>query len=189
MTFDLIEIILMGIWLTIPAYVANPSAVLFGGGRPMDFNKMMRDGERILGDGKTWRGFFGGAISGIFIGLLQVAAFSPFDQEHFGFGRFPEFIIIIIILAFGALLGDVIGSFLKRRLKIKRGQKAPFLDQYDFLIGAWLLILIFKSQWFFEHFIYWPKTLALITVIILTPLLHRGVNVVGYKLGKKDVPW
>jgi CDP-2,3-bis-(O-geranylgeranyl)-sn-glycerol synthase len=179
----------MGIWVTIPAYVANPTAVLFGGGKPMDFGKKMKDGTRILGDGKTWRGFFGGAFSGIIIGILLVIMSSAFDEEHFGFGRFPGFLIIITLLSFGALFGDVMGSFIKRRLKIKRGQKAPGLDQYDFLIGAWLLIIIFRSQWFLDHFIHGPHTFALLTVIILTPFLHKGVNILGYKIGKKDVPW
>ncbi|UCE75345.1 MAG: CDP-2,3-bis-(O-geranylgeranyl)-sn-glycerol synthase [Methanomassiliicoccales archaeon] len=188
MSNDLIEIVLIGIWLTIPAYVANPSAVLFGGGRPMDFEKRLK-GERILGDGKTWRGFFGGVFSGILIGVIQIAISSPIDEGHLGFGGYPDFLAVIILLSFGSLMGDVMGSFVKRRLGIKRGQKAPFLDQYDFLIGAWLLLLIFKWQWFFEHFVYWPNTLALITVIILTPFLHKGVNVLGYKMGKKDVPW
>ncbi len=189
MSNDHIEIILMGIWLTIPAYVANPSAVLFGGGRPMDLGKKMKDGTRILGDGKTWRGFFGGAFSGILIGIILVVISSVFEEEHFGFGRFPEWLVIIALLSFGALVGDVIGSFIKRRMGIKRGQKALGLDQYDFLIGAWLLVFIFKSQWFLEHFIYGSHTVALITVIILTPLLHKGVNILGYKMGKKDVPW
>jgi CDP-2,3-bis-(O-geranylgeranyl)-sn-glycerol synthase len=189
MSGELVEIILMGIWLTIPAYVANPSAVLFGGDKAMDFGKKFKDGNRVLGDGKTWRGFFGGAFSGIFIGMIQIGLSSPFDESYFGFGKFPEFLIVIVLLAFGALLGDVLGSFIKRRLKIQRGKKAPVLDQYDFLIGAWLLLIIFKPQWFLEHFIYWPNTLAIITVIILTPFLHRGVNILGYKLGKKDVPW
>lgn len=189
MESDFIEIILMGIWLTIPAYIANPSAVLFGGGRPIDSGKKLKDGERVLGDGKTWRGFFGGVTAGIVMGLIQVGASSFFDEEHFGFGRYPDFLFIIILLAFGALTGDLIGSFVKRRFKIKRGQKALGLDQYDFLLGAWLLVLIFKFQWFIDHFILWPHTLALITVIILTPFLHRGVNILGYKIGKKDVPW
>ncbi|UCF07852.1 MAG: CDP-2,3-bis-(O-geranylgeranyl)-sn-glycerol synthase [Thermoplasmata archaeon] len=189
MVHEMIEVILMGIWLTIPAYIANPSAVLFGGGAPMDFGKSLSSGERILGDGKTWRGFFGGAASGAFIGFILVGVSWPFDEDHFGFGRFPDFVTIILLLSFGALLGDVLGSFVKRRLGITRGKKAPGLDQYDFLMGAWLLVLIFKTQWFLSHFIYWPNTLALVTVIILTPLLHRGVNILGYRMGKKDVPW
>jgi CDP-2,3-bis-(O-geranylgeranyl)-sn-glycerol synthase len=189
MNNEIITAILMGIWLTIPAYVANPTAVLFGGGIPMDFKKKTKNGERILGDGKTWRGFFGGIFSGIIIGLILIGISIPFDNAHFGFGEYPDFIIVIFLLAFGALFGDVMGSFIKRRLGKSRGAKAPGLDQYDFLLGAWLLLIIFKTQWFFDHFIFWPNTLALITIIILTPLLHRGVNILGYKMGKKDVPW
>jgi CDP-2,3-bis-(O-geranylgeranyl)-sn-glycerol synthase len=188
MTDELVGAILIGIWLTIPAYVANPSAVLFGGGRPMDFGKRIK-GRRILGDGKTWRGFFGGAFAGFIIGMVQIIVSIPMDGEHFGFGGFPDFVVVILLLSFGALLGDVMGSFVKRRLNIGRGKKAPGLDQYDFLIGAWLLVLIFKPHWFMDHFIIWPSTLALVTVIILTPLLHRGVNILGFKMGKKDVPW
>lgn len=189
MSDEIIGIVLMGIWLTIPAYVANPSAVLFGGGTPMDFGKKLKSGKRILGDGKTWRGFFGGTFSGIIIGLIQVGVSVPFDEGHFGLGGSPDFIVIIALLSCGALLGDVLGSFIKRRAGKSRGAKALGLDQYDFLLGAWLLLIIFKTQWFLDHFIFWPHTLALITVIILTPLLHRGVNILGYRMGKKDVPW
>ena len=52
------EIILQALWLILPAYVANASAVLVGGGTPVDSGKNWKDGKRILGDGKTWRGFF-----------------------------------------------------------------------------------------------------------------------------------
>jgi CDP-2,3-bis-(O-geranylgeranyl)-sn-glycerol synthase len=189
MVNEIVEAVLMGLWLTIPAYLANPSAVLFGGGTPMDFKKTMKSGERVLGDGKTWRGFFGGAFAGFMIGLIQVAASWPFSEDHFGFGAFPEFIVILLLLSFGALLGDVLGSFIKRRTGKKRGAKAPGLDQYDFLVGAWLLLLVFRTGWFLEHFVYWPGTASLLTVIILTPFLHRGVNILGYRMGKKDVPW
>lgn len=155
----------------------------------MDFGRKLKNGSRILGDGKTWRGFFGGIFSGIVIGMILVGISIPFDEGHFGFGAFPDLLVIIILMSTGALLGDVLGSFIKRRLGKVRGARTPGLDQYDFLIGAWLLLLIFKTQWFLDHFIFWPYTMALITVIILTPLLHRGMNILGYKMGKKDVPW
>jgi len=28
-----------------------------------------------------------------------------------------------------------------------------------------------------------------IVILVLTPLLHRTVNIIGYKLGLKKVPW
>src|SRR5574342_1096391 len=61
------------LWLMLPAYAANPSAQLTGGGLPIDFGKTARDGKPLLGPGKTWRGFLGGVLGAMFVGSLQVA--------------------------------------------------------------------------------------------------------------------
>ena len=50
---EIIELLI----LLIPAYIANSSPVLFGGGTPMDMGKNFLDNERIFGEGKTIRGF------------------------------------------------------------------------------------------------------------------------------------
>ena len=42
-----------------PAYLANTIAVLTGGKYPIDQGKTLADGNRILGDGKTWSGLVG----------------------------------------------------------------------------------------------------------------------------------
>ncbi|HDS59894.1 MAG TPA: CDP-archaeol synthase, partial [Thermoplasmatales archaeon] len=42
---------LEAVWLVLPAYLANASAVVLGGGTPIDFGKTWRD-KRLLGDGK-----------------------------------------------------------------------------------------------------------------------------------------
>ncbi|MFH1470329.1 MAG: CDP-archaeol synthase, partial [Candidatus Micrarchaeota archaeon] len=42
--------------LVLPAYVANASPVILGGGTPVDFGRLFYDKKRILGDGKTWKG-------------------------------------------------------------------------------------------------------------------------------------
>ena len=51
---DIILILAQAFWFMLPAYVANPTAVVFGGGRPIDAGRVLRDGRRFLGDGKTW---------------------------------------------------------------------------------------------------------------------------------------
>jgi len=173
----------------IPAYVANPSAVLFGGGKPMDFNRSLSDGRRIFGDGKTWRGFIGGICAGVFMGLILHAVAFYLDIEMLMFGAFPDFFLIIFLLPFGSMLGDLLGSFIKRRLGVKRGEKRPFIDMYSFLFGTFVLILIFQWNWTMAHYFYNEYIIGFITVIIATPLLHRAVNIIGYKMGKKDVPW
>jgi CDP-2,3-bis-(O-geranylgeranyl)-sn-glycerol synthase len=186
---DVVVAVLQGLWLIIPAFVANSAAVLFGGGRPIDGGAVHKDGRRVLGDGKTWRGLIGGTAFGVFIGLLMVVANSFSEWPEITFGGFPSSIIVIFSLSFGALLGDLIGSFVKRRMGKERGQKAPVLDQYDFLIFAMFLVAILQWPWFFEHYINGYAISGLIAVILVTPVLHRVVNIIGYKMGRKEVPW
>ncbi len=147
----------------------------------MDFGKTYHDGRRILGDGKTWAGFIGGVLAGGLIGCLEIML------QNAGYLTFLPYqtTISIIILPIGALLGDMIKSFFKRRKGISRGEKWPLVDQYDFLIGALVLLLIADSSYVMTVY-----TLPIIiTLLILTPLLHRTVNIIGYYAGVKDVPW
>lgn len=189
--FEVVAIVLIqSFWLILPAYLPNSFAVIFGGGAPVDQGKRYSDGERIFGDGKTWRGLIAGITCGILIGLGQIWVEAQLDYEDFiGFGSANVAYIIIILMPVGAMLGDLIGSFIKRRLNKPRGAKLPVLDQFDFLIGAWVLVIIFNWHWFFERYIYGINILGLIFIIILTLILHRFTNIIGYKLGKKKEPW
>jgi len=83
------------------------------------------------------------------------------------------------------MLGDLLGSFIKRRVGLKRGAPLPLVDQLDFVCGAWLLLFLLARDWFIEAF----SLDVIIAVIILTPLLHLLTNYVGFKIGRKRVPW
>jgi CDP-2,3-bis-(O-geranylgeranyl)-sn-glycerol synthase len=182
-------ILAQALWFLIPAYVANPAAVLFGGGTPVDFGRTTKSGTRFLGDGKTWKGLAGGVGTGVLIGLLQQTAATLTGEEALSFGALPSAAAVIIALATGSMLGDLLGSYLKRRMGIERGARALGLDQYDFLLGTFLLLAVFQTGWLLDHYIRGEAALGLLLVILISPALHRGVNVIGYKLGKKDVPW
>lgn len=116
------EIIIQALWLILPAYIANASALLIGGGVPIDFGKNWKDGNRILGDGKTWRGLISGAFIGMTggFGLSVVAKYVKMSDFSFlglnDFLGFPLMILIIGSICFGALLGDITKSFLKEEL-------------------------------------------------------------------------
>ncbi|MCK5547783.1 MAG: CDP-2,3-bis-(O-geranylgeranyl)-sn-glycerol synthase [Thermoplasmata archaeon] len=185
----LVEIILQAIWFMFPAYVANPSAVLFGGGTPMDFGRSMSDGKRVFGNGKTWRGFIGGVFIGVLVGAAQIAGASVSEIEELSFGAFPNSIFIVFLMAFGSMVGDLLGSFIKRRTGAKRGAKRPIIDMYTFLFCTFVFLLVFQWNWTTAHYFYGESIAGFVTVLIATPLLHRGVNIIGYKMGKKDVPW
>jgi CDP-2,3-bis-(O-geranylgeranyl)-sn-glycerol synthase len=187
---DVIVIALSGFWLMLPAFVPNSAAVLFGGGRPIDFGRTWR-GKRILGDGKTWTGLIGGISAGIAVGTVQMmlATFSGDKTGLWGFGSLPTAFGIVIALAVGSLLGDLAGASIKRRLGLQRGAKAPVLDQYNFIAGALIAVLLFFPSWFMSSFIDGASIIALLTVLIVTPILHRSVNIYGHRLGLKKEPW
>ena len=104
----------------LPALIPNSAAVLWGGGKPMDFGRSWR-GKRVLGDGKTWRGFFGGALTGIAFGLFQIALSERFDfSDGWSYALWPRSMWIVGALAFGSMIGDSAGSFVKRRFGVSR---------------------------------------------------------------------
>jgi len=186
---EILTMMFVGLWLFLPAMLPNSAAVVFGGGTPVDFGKSWR-GKRILGDGKTWRGFFGGGLAGVVFGLILIGISYFFDSENFwGYGPFWKNVGILFCLSFGSLFGDMLGSFIKRRLGINRGQKAPILDQFDFVIGAFLITAIFFPRWVYDTYIEGWHIVALIFVLIMTLILHRVVNIIGYKAGLKNEPW
>ncbi|MFP4654441.1 MAG: CDP-2,3-bis-(O-geranylgeranyl)-sn-glycerol synthase [Methanohalobium sp.] len=174
----------------LPAYTPSPAASLFGGGKPIDFGLTLKDGERIFGDGKTFRGLVAGTIIGLTIGLIQVVlvlnGFTLFKIQFPIFGNtITGAAAVIFSLSFGSLLGDLCMSFIKRRLKLKRGAPFPVIDQLDFVLGAWVLAYLVAPVWFVTHFTY----KIIIIVLILTPLLHVSTNVIGYLIGVKKEPW
>jgi len=177
--FEIILVIIKAVWLMLPAYISNPSAVVFGGGTPVDLGKNWADGKRILGDGKTIRGLLIGTICGIIIGIVQI--FLPLDIDFFP----KHTIIAVVMLSFGALLGDIIKSFFKRRFGFSRGAQLLFIDQLDFVAGAWLLTYIFEPVWFASNF----SIPIIIAVLFLTPVLHRLTNILGYNIKLKKEPW
>ena len=188
------EVILQAFWLIIPAYIANASAVLVGGGTPVDFGKNWRDGKRILGDGKTWRGLFAGAFIGMTAGFgLAVAAryiaLSDFAFLNLSdFEGFPLMIPIIFSLCFGALTGDVVKSFFKRRIGKNRGEDWILFDQIDFIVGALLFSFLvsgilqvsglMSNNWFFESFTLWH----ILFLIVITPFIHLTANFLHKKI-------
>ena len=193
------EIVLQALWLVLPAYIANASAVLVGSGTPIDFGKNWRDGKRILGDGKTWRGLFVGAFVGITggFGLAVVAKYANMSDFAFiglsDFTGFPFMIPIIFSICFGALMGDIIESFFKRRVGKKRGEDWIPFDQLDFILGVlffsfFMAVLLqilglTEGNWFFENFTIWH----VLFLILITPFFHLIANFIHKKIKSKNL--
>lgn len=181
----MMEPILIAIFSFIPAMVANSLAAILGGGAPIDGGRKLK-GKRVLGDGKTWRGLFGGGISAAVVGIVLYFLLRPFFSIY---PSFPRGLIPIFSLPFGALLGDMGGSLIKRRMNKKRGAKVPIVDMYDFVLGAFLITFIMSYEWSANTYFDYPSVLGTIMILLFLPLLHRGTNIIGYKLGLKKEPW
>ena len=166
---EIIEIIGSALWFILPAYFANATPVVLGGGPPLDGGRRLGDGRRIFGDGKTVRGFVAGLVAGIIIGALQGVVK----------GSFSHYLSLGFLLALGALLGDLMGSFIKRRLGIERGGALPGLDQLGFVIIALLLASPVEV----------PSWQVIVAILLITPALHLATNFIGYKLGLKSRPY
>lgn len=189
------EIILQSLWLILPAYIANGCAALVGGGIPIDFGKKYKDGKRILGDGKTWRGLVLGTLFGMIGGFgLSVVAkmivpteYNFIAFEKLDFTGFPLMIPIIFSICFGALFGDIVESFFKRRRGIERGKDWVPFDQLDFILGVLFLSFIIsgflqiagftESNWFFETFSIWH----IVFLLFVTPFFHVLGNFLNNK--------
>jgi len=170
-----VEIVIAALWYILPAYIANASPILFHGRTPLDQNIKFVDGRPILGKGKTVKGFVFAVIVGTFIGALQ-----GWWEINF----IPR-ITLAFLLSFGAMLGDAFGSFLKRRFDIKRGDAAPLLDQWGFVIVA------LSIAWIASYALDIPETTftTVLAVLVLTPPVHLLSNFIAHKLGLKGVPW
>lgn len=188
---EILWITLKIVVILIPAMTANTFAPFLGGGTPVDFGKERKNGRRYLGDGKTWRGFIGGSAAASLLGLVLMSLFhltgiSEFENSLWG--PLPVSILLICSMAVGSLLGDMMGSFIKRSLGRPRGKKTPFLDQWDYLMGTAILILPFYP-WWYDTLIAdyrWISTLLFLGVALGA---HIIANRIGYLIGVKKEPW
>lgn len=155
-----------------PAYCANAAPVLFGGGHAIDFGKKFVDGKPVFGQNKTIRGFIAGLLIGMLVGWAQESLAPSVGLEKGS-------VLLGFSISLGALIGDLAGSFIKRRLTLKPGAAFPISDQMDFVLAALLFSLPVK-----------PPTISYAVIIIaLTLPIHLLANVIAYLLRVKKTPW
>lgn len=160
MYIDLITLI-YAINYILPAYIANALPMILSGRTPIDFGIRFPDGRPIFGDHKTIRGLLVGLAAGFITAFLQNS------------------LIIGGALTIGALLGDLGGAFIKRRLAFLPGQPFPILDQLDFIVGALLVVSLISI----------PDIGMVFSIVLITPIVHMFTNAFAYLLRIKDMPW
>ena len=220
--------VLHALLVFLPAYVANMSPVLVAKllpwwKAPIDSGRVGKDGKRLLGPGKTWRGLVGGTVLGA-VTAIVIAYVVPghdasgvwdgWDYGAKGFDGSPigsddpcpdtdakcaaaptsslwAIALFGAIVGFLSLVGDAVKSYFKRRTGRDRGRPWVPFDQLDFVVfglaGMVLAAPLLVDGWVAAALL--QDWVVLATIVLLTPFLHFLVNVLGYVLRLKEVPW
>ena len=83
-------------------------------------------------------------------------------------------------MGFGTILGDALGSFIKRRINLQPGGPFPVMDQLGFVLMAYLLVWLAGIS--FPLWYLWY-------VLPITLFGHLGANYLAYLVGWKEVWW
>lgn len=177
---------ILALWFFLPAGVGNMTPIfaaklplLRRWNAPMDAG-LTFGGRRLLGAHKTWRGLVCGVAAATVVLWLQqvVTAHVPWlaaAAVPLNYARLPV-MLLGPLFAVGALGGDAIESFFKRRRDIPSGHSWFPFDQLDYIIGAAVVTL--------------PVAVLPWTVygcaVVLWLLIHLGVSFVGYLVGLKE---
>lgn len=176
--------ILQCLYFFLPAYFANMAptfakraSILKSLAKPVDFEKEF-NGQPLLGSHKTWRGIISGIILGILIAYFQRLLWEfPFFRK-ISFFDYQEINVFFLgfLLSFGALFGDLIASFFKRRRGITPGKSWIPFDQISFVIGAFFLV----------HPFFQISILVWVFILFFSFFLHIIVNRIGFWLKISD---
>ncbi|MDO8669554.1 MAG: CDP-2,3-bis-(O-geranylgeranyl)-sn-glycerol synthase, partial [Candidatus Buchananbacteria bacterium] len=180
------DLIIKSIYFVLPAYLANMAPVICDKlklfrflARPIDGGRKLGS-QPIFGSSKTWRGLFSGALFGLITTSFQAYLYNYDFFKDISLIDYPSnFIAFGLLSGLGAMVGDLIKSFFKRRLNKKSGSSWPVFDQLDFVLGFLLFTYYFSA----------PAVPIILTILLLTLILHPLTNLVSYALGFKKVWW
>lgn len=174
------DLIVSALYLFLPAYVANMAPVVATKVNIFPRLNIPLDGSNkdtahpLFGVNKTYRGFVVAILASIGVAFLQLLVrrngagklFTAFPYTY------ENFLLWGLVLGVGALTGDLVKSYLKRRLGIAPGQRWLPWDQLDMVIGGIVFgFLLYRFSW-----------QQVLVLLIVSPLLILIVNWVSYWL-------
>lgn len=184
MVKNILLLFIESLWLLLPASLSNMSPILAkklipNWNTPVDFGKRCR-GQEIFGSHKTYRGFAIGTLAGLLVFYIQQIIFrhNPFIRSISLIDYQSISTLFGAWLGFCALLGDLLKSFFKRRLKIAPGKAWLFFDEVDWIVGALLGVSV----------IYVPSLKLISASLIIGVSLHFIIRWIAFILGLVSEP-
>ena len=170
------------VYLMLPAYFANMAPVIVKRvnflAYPVDFNRKQGD-KPIFGKNKTFRGLFFGVLFAVIISYLQFVGYKTEFLRSVSFFGYGNWLVFGFLMGVGALAGDLVKSFFKRRAGINPGGKFIPFDQSDFVIGASIFIMpVFALTW-----------KIFLTSLVLSFVLDILVNHTAFYLKIRNEKW
>ena len=161
--------------------------------KPIDFKMILKDNERMFGENKTWKGFFGMIVfTSVFVLIHWFLANNIDFIRNTSLITYQDYHNPVLVILFGVLLGlgyvlfELPNSFMKRRLKISSGNTVMglkgfffiFIDQFDSVLGSGIFMLFF----------YRPTLPVFIIIIAGGTMAHYLVNVFLFLIKIKHRP-
>lgn len=150
--------------------------------KPIDNNKVLKDGKRLFGDNKTYKGFLGMIITtsigmnicGLICYAFNLSTTSLLYEKYTN--NFLNNTIIGAILGLAYISFELPNSYMKRRVDIEPGKSKnlffTFIDQIDSLIGC-VIVMAFLFDKPFYYYIF---------LILIGAVAHYLVNIILYAL-------
>jgi CDP-2,3-bis-(O-geranylgeranyl)-sn-glycerol synthase len=180
----MIEFIAKCIYFMVPAYFANMAPIIAKGwfrglAIPIDFGANLNN-KPLFGKNKTFRGLIFGILFAVVMSFGQrILYVSSSFFRGISFFDYTNWLAVGFLMGFGAILGDLVESFFKRRIGIKPGSRFVPWDQLDFVLGALILVsIVFK-----------PSLPTIVTILLISFVLHMLVNHAAYYLKIRKEKW
>jgi CDP-2,3-bis-(O-geranylgeranyl)-sn-glycerol synthase len=175
-------------YFIVPAYfanmapvIANKLGILKSTNKPIEQNIRFWDGKSLFGKNKTYRGFIVGIISGIILAYIQMLLYNIQFFKLISIIDYSNPLLVGFLLGAGAITGDLIESFFKRRININPGSKFIPLDQTDFVLGAYLFTYPLYAEYISMY--------LFMSSILVSFFLHIIVNHMAFYLKVRKEKW
>jgi len=181
--FTFMNQFIFALFFFIPAFVANGMAALSQKipiikewSTPIDFGKNFK-GKRIFGKNKTIRGFFVGTLFGFLSGFLQFWLIQRgiANTDFTVYVSLESTLKLSALMSFGALFGDLVKSFFKRRFNIPPGDPWLPFDWLDYFFGASIFSLLVTN----------PGIKTYLILLFIVPLVSLVCNIISKEIGLK----
>lgn len=164
--------ILKSLYFMLPAYFANMAPVLT---KDLFVKLAVPINEKMFGSHKTYRGLVMAVVLSVIIVLIQ---------KWIGWNSIVDYssvnvFLLGVLLGLGAMFGDLVKSYFKRKIGIKPGEPWYVIDQLDFPLGA-MMFASFVAKFTMQEFF---------IIIVGSFGLTMIVNHIGYWLGVREVRW